>query len=283
MIELFGYRIYPLFWILIITVPLFLFLFFKTLFSIKRKKREKGYRRITAWQKENLPKVISRAIKEQENKEEIEVLKEVRIFIGENKYWSSDKLYRIHPKAITILNFSLYSIFLQLYFAEQRVDESTYILHSMDVINGGLDHVSRRFEWIGDEVQMQGMFAGMDVSEDRMSGIWLDSIQAAMDRVDLDIMKIPRDVPAFEELYEFVGDDFQEAANDILGSDDMFNLENKTYPIIVACMVDKVNQYIAKSKDREGLHFVHLYYIRSLICAIERENYRDLLDFFKRG
>lgn len=283
MVEIAGYRIYPLFWILLIGIPLLILIIIKIFLSLRTKKTLREYNRITNWQRENLPKLINRAIKAMTDEQEIEVLKKSKKIIIESKFWDSDKFLAIQGNCLYLLNLALYSEFIQLYFVEKRIEDSTYILHALDALNDGLlDADSPKFEWIGEDIQGYEMFEGMDVYEDRMAGIWADSVLSAQKKVDPDLMKIPRSISVFEELYNFYDDDYNEVVADIANSDNPFNLEDRSYEVIISCLVDKINNFVGGGKDREKLIYIHIYYIRSLICAIERENYIDLLGFFKK-
>lgn len=277
-IEIGGYVFYPSFWIAVVIVPVVITLVLVLIYNFKLKRKAKSFNSITSWQKERIVELIDKELEDMADTDEEykEMLKNCQGYIRHKKFWNVDELLDIDEDAVVVITSIVYDEIVRDVRSKNNND-AVLLLHAVDYINGGCPLIGQEMEWIGTEIEELKNDLKMTDYEARLLKIFYNSIDYAINEVDIDINKIPEGYPCDPELKNYILLDFEKAQEEILDCIDMRNLSNETLTICARCLTDHMKDIIV-DLSKKTIPDWQLYYIRAIACALDKQLYPDIVN-----
>lgn len=256
------------------------------------RNKEKGspafqiYKRITTWQKNNVPPLVQKDIDQNGDPNEPDdqyhkIADQLQVYIKRGRIWDNSEIKEIDPMAISLLTVII------IEEVERCIEEDSnnsnnravLLLHTLDMAYGGAPIINGEIEWLGQDVQELDNHSEMNKCEARLLKIYLNMIEKIWEYVDDDISKIPESANVPEELKIYSADDFVDAYQEVDECVDVKELSESTKRIITLALAMTLEE-LKNSLDDEGLKYYQLYYIRALACSIDNTYslYTDILN-----
>ena len=273
-VELFGYYLYPAFFITVIGVPLLIVGLIILLRRLKEKRQVYATSIITTWEKKYLPKIIEKEKKTTDNESYIAILNELKEYIADCNYWNTDELLEIDKDEIIILtNFFFEQVKVK---HNENPDKCVLLLHAIDNINGGIDYDLGN-HWMADDMVSLQNHEKMGIDEAKVLALCEGTIEKAVSQyVNLDTNKIPVVTAAISEMVGMEREDFGSALRDVVHCIDFTDLKESTFEILELVFIDAIEKIINSQKE-DFFDEYYLSYIRTLASIIDRQLYDDVL------
>lgn len=276
-VDVFGYRLYPAFFIVVIGIPLVIAIILLILSNKKIDKKHVNMYRITDWQKSELLKILDKEISgENVSQKYTEIIRSAQGFISRKRIWDIEELQEIHPQICAILTTVFYRDMKDA-FEQQYVDKAVLLCHTIDFINEGLEYNGLDIEWIGDDIESLKNHRDMTDSEARLLQIVSSSISKASYLIDSDISKIPESVSCHKVLKTFNEDDFEFSVREVSSSVDFEELSSETFVLAAHSLIHTLDEVI-ENLDAPKLPYFQIYLVRALACCMDRQIYTAILD-----
>lgn len=274
-IELFGYYFYPAFFITVIGVPILIafIIIFARRFKLKRKVYSNSL--ISAWQKKYIPKIIDNEISEATNSQYIQILKDGKDFVVNNKYWNNDEMVEKNKDSIVLLT----KLFFDKVRREYKEDPDTCVLllNTIDIMNGGID-ADIKSHWMSEDLQYFENDERMTKNEGRLVCLCATAIHKLLEEyVDDDIGRIPQLTLAIDELKGEETEDIASVERHLLHCTDFTDLSNSDYDLITRALFDLIDKEFKQQRD-DYFEPYYLCYFRALACSIDKNLYDDIID-----
>lgn len=274
-IELFGYYLYPAFFITLIGIPLIFAILFISIRKIKEKRAVYSNSVITAWQKKHLVRIIDSNIEKSDSSEFTEILEEAKDFIQTCKYWNNDEMIEINKDMIILLSVIFFEEVKNNY--KDNPDKCVLLLNAIDSMNGGVNADLKK-HWMDDDFPTIENNEEMTVDETKLLCLCNTAVLRAMTNyINPDTQNIPKLTLAFKDLIGMETEDFGSVSRHILHCQDFRELKNSDYRIIAMCLIDMIDEEFKKLRD-DYFEPYYLCYFRALACVLDHNLYDYILD-----
>lgn len=317
LVRLFGYNIYPLFFILLILIPLAIIAVVviknsqknrlpeevKNV-SIKRLKNDVAketlddgnpnnqYNIISAWQKENITQLLdnetNKYISEMagqvdENDEFINIINSLKSYIANNEYWSVAELVSIMPNAALFLTM-ISSAALENEIHNMNIDRTVLFANAIDRINGGFESGSNLDrEWMSPVSEpITSNYVGPEDGK-RLLGCIVTSLNYLVGFMDDGV--IPNDVPYTDNNLQMVSkSDVDIALNDLLEAKSfIIDASRRTQAIVLYALIFRLRHQIdniINSGQIQTIRPVDFNIIRAIAIMADRQDYSEIVEEF---
>lgn len=284
MIEAFGYRFYPAFFILVGFILILLTFGGVFLFKFSRKKNNKQENNtekmkvteyISSWQKRHLPVIIDNEIASSDNEEYINTLLEAKKYISTNTLWNKNKLLEINEGLVLILSDLFLNESLNAYREEDK-DRAVLLLHSIDCINGTIECLNGRKEWITNEADKATNLIHLSEQEQRLMYIAFDAVNSISLLVDEKTGKIPGFAGVIDDLKRFTSVNFVDAKEAISECKSFTFISDYNKELIIYCLFQKAIEIMDKVNLSYYREF-EIFTFRVLACMIDNQPYDDII------
>lgn len=314
-LELFGYKIYPLFFILVIIALLIMIASIVIMGSKKDKipkeakvkgkgKRkdvkdsridildgvpENDYNLISSWQKENLKNMLLITMDEYRREENVEddaytnTIESLINYIENNKYWSVADLVEISPNAVLFLTM-LAASELENEIHDFNIDRTVLFSNAIDRMNGTFEQGGNpNREWISNACEaISSNYQGPE-SGKRLLGCIINSLETVLSVMDDGI--IPEGIPYTDNNLDMVTRaDLARAINELKESENfILNISNDTQMIVLYSLIFKLRHQIdnliqlGKTQTIRPLDFN---IVRAITIMADKQDYSDIISEF---
>lgn len=273
-IELFGYYLYPAFFITIILVPIIIV---GSIILIKRlieRKNVYNSSKITSYEKKHIPPLIESEKDVTDNEEYIKILDELEDYIKECTYWNIDELLEIDKDAIILLTSLLFDEVKENH--KKDPDKCVLLLHAIDVINGNYDYETKS-QWMADDMTELNNHYKMGADEAKLLFLCESSLERIIDMyVNIDSNKIPAITDAIPELIGTERENIASAMRDVEHCIDFTELKSATFNMLELSLIDMLDNVI-NTQEKDFFDEFYISYFRSLACIIDRQLYDNIL------
>ena len=273
-IELFGYYLYPAFFITVIGVPVLVTLLIIFLRRFKERKQVYSTSIITTWEKKHIPELLNKEIDESDSEEYSEIINNLKEYVQTCDYWNTDELLEINKDSIIILTSILFDEVKEKHASNP--DKSVLLLHAIDNINGGIDYEMGK-NFMEEDMSQLNNHEKMGVDEAKVLSLCETALNRVISEyVDLDSQKIPIVTEAISELIGVEREDLGSALRDVLHCIDFTELKESTFDMLELALIDMIDKII-ESHQEDYFDQYYLSCFRTLACVIDRQLYNDIL------
>lgn len=283
-IEIGGYRIYPLFFIIIIAIVIMIILIVKKILKLKKIKEERSLNRITQWQKTKMVDILleckERTIEECGGESEYtDIIDETINYIKKSKKWNPKELEKINNDCIPIITDALFQEIKNCYTKEiQKFNRIVLLVHAIDFINGGPEIENKKMIWISKNYSVDTMFKYRSKQEGQLKTLIMQSLTRIMGLYDKSLNCIPSTVLTVDERlkeinyieFEDIVGEFNVKENFLTGT------RSDTLDIITICVFDECQNIVMNMesilKDNEKSK------LRALACLCDQELYPIIIE-----
>lgn len=317
LVKLFGYNIYPLFFILVILIPLAIIITVVIKNSQKNKLPEEAknvkikrlnndvvkqtledgnsnnqYNIISAWQKENITKLLNDEINDytaesagqvDEDDEFISTVNSLKRYIASNDYWSVADLVSIMPNSALFLTM-ISSAALEAEIHNMNIDRTVLFANAIDRINGGFENNSSLDrEWISPVSEpIASNYAGPEDGK-RLLGCIVTSLNYLVGFMEDGV--IPNDVPYTDNNLQMVSkSDVDIALNELLESKSfIIDASRRTQAIVLYALIFRLRNQIdniINSGQTQTIRPVDFNIVRAIAIMADRQDYGEIVDEF---
>lgn len=284
MIEAFGYRFYPAFFILVGFIIILLTVGGIFLFKFLGKKKDndnnnaekiKVTQYISSWQKKHLPVIIDKELSSSDSEEYSDILISAKKYIADNNLWNKDKLLAINESLILILS----DLFLEeslSAFRDGDKDKAVLLIHSIDCINGTIECLNGRKEWITNDADKATNLVHMSEQEQRLMYIAFDAVSSVSALVDEKTGKIPGFSGVINDLKQFTSARFMDTKEAISECKSFTFISDYNKEVIIYSLFQSVlniMEDVSLSYYRE----FEMFTFRVLACMIDNQTYDDII------
>ena len=272
-VEVFGYYLYPLFFVYLFGIPLAITAAIILFKRFRASKAVYSINVITDWQKDNIPFILRKQVGVFTK---TELVNDICDYIQYNEYWNDDEMLEIDESIVmdsvkALLN-EVYEVFIS------DPNKAVLILNTIDTMNGGLDLSSGRItEWMDDALPGQGTDYGMTDSDAKLFVLMVSTVVRANDlytRSGID--KIPAITDAIEELVGLSITQLDMVAERIEEASNFEDISDRDLYICKCCLMDHVLNLFKKYNDIT-INDYYLSYIRALACVLDKQSYPDIV------
>lgn len=282
MVEMFGYRFYPAFFILVGFIIIALILGGILLFKFLNKKKGNSVEKIrvteyiSVWQKKHLPVIIDKEISATDNDEYINILTNAKNYIANGDKWNKDDLLEINDSLVLILSDLFLEESLQSYRNSEN-DKAVLLLHSIDCLNGTIESLNGRKEWITNDVDKATNLIHMSEQEQRLMYICFDAVNSISALIDEKTGKIPGFAGVIDDLKRFTSVNFQDAKEAISECKSFTFITEYNRELIIYSLFQAVLNIMENVKLSTYREF-EIFTFRVLACMIDNQTYDDIIN-----
>lgn len=317
LMELFGYKIYPLFFVPIILIPIIIIISIVIKNSRKNKLPEEvkstnkirmkndevektlddgnpegEYNIISEWQKENLTDLLDREIDKYKSEsigaladddQYISIINALKSYINNHEYWSVAELVSIVPNAALFLTM-LVAGELEKEVHGANVDRTVLFANTIDRINGGFETGSNlNREWMSSVSEpIASNYEGPEDGK-RLLGCIINSMEFLVGFMDDGV--IPNDVLYADNELQMVSEgDINVAANELMEAKNfIMEASRRTQAIVLYTLVFRLRHQIdniISSGQTQTIRPVDFNIVRGIAIMADRQDYGEIVDEF---
>ena len=316
LVELFGYRIYPLFFVPVILIPIIIIMIIviknskgnKLPKEVKATKKridnteveeslddgnaENKYNVISQWQKTNINELLDREIEDYirdsmvdsvEDDQYISVINQLKNYINTHKYWSVAELVSIVPNAALFLTM-LIAGELENAIHSSNIDRTVLFANAIDRINGGFEtgaNVNR--EWFNEVSEaMTSNYTGPDDGK-RLLHCIVTSMDFLVSFMEDGVL--PNDVLYADNELQMVSEaDVNTALNEILASSSfIIDATRRTQAVILYSLIFRLRHQIdniINSGKTQTIRPIDFNIVRGIAIMADRQDYGEIVQEF---
>lgn len=274
-IEIFGYYVHVLLFVIIFAVILVGVLSFILIRRLKERKQVYTTSRITDWEKNNIPKLLRKEIDSVNDADYTNKINKIINYIQTCDYWNNDELIELDKDSILLITSILFDYVKENH--SSNPDKCVLLLHTIDNANGGIDF-SNGNNWMSEDFQMQKNSGKMSDDESRAILLCQNAVTKAYEKyINTDTDAVPLITKAIPELSGKKYEQFQSAVDDIAVCKGFDSMKESTYNMTEICLIDEIDKFIEVEED-DYFDEYYLCYFRVLASLIDRQPYDEILE-----